>query len=918
MVTIWNNNVYGDSLVLLASTPEREASESSHTITRSSSFTGQVIQDCDIIYVDDLSVPRDQRTFENPQIIRKYGLSKLVGIPICDPFDNQLITCVINIYLEAGHWPAILRDRRVLDWLATSTSVHLDYLLYRIDEDVKRAVTSYSPTATGVAPLFEKTATDIQGRLSASAATLFLLNGEGELEVGASSEITAAIARHPKAFTITTAQTLEERCLTGATVSGKKPFMMVTSPDKDETAQMRRRWNYMAVPVISNDGHVLGVLQCRKDHGAQTLDSFSAFDLQILEYYQRALAPSVERFLLRVKSGSPLLRFLDSVVSATVGAADLGDSLAQAIRAIANLFNADTASIYVLEGPTNDPDRQRLVLKAASGMDAPLLALPATYRIGEGITGTILKRGKINLRTEEERLNYPGRQAKFNKHIDYRHADRKHPAFLGVAIYSRGNPVGALKIEYISPSPEHPEAYFTDDDEHTVSTIAAFLGFLIEHHAYRVRLLNELKLLAQNALDIERTFDEHAAIVAVMGALEKSGWGDALLSLYDNGSQVIGAYLSSRHPTDVPLGSLKVLLSSDDIRAVTLRENRCEFVPGTLGAHQRRSFQVLWNPESPQYVLPLRIDGQPGAGIGPELLGTLQVIMPSADLDSDAVLILQAFAGHLSVALSRTRVIKRAIELAEKVIPSVRFVVAETLAGMVVHSLGHELKVILGELDQLLSRTDFKGRRDLVDPLREWRKKLNRGESALQEILREFRPDALDDAPVHNELEPLLQPTVDLWYSLLHDAGCTVRLKRASESSFCRLSQHGFREILSVLIVNSVQAHAHEIVITTRRDNRFITPTGDLFLEPFCLDFVDDGAGLPTNDIEVIFGPTFTTKPAKMGTGLGLYFARKLARGAGGDLYVVREPRNAGDKGTAFRLILPTDGIDNQEVQPHG
>lgn len=72
----------------------------------------------------------------------------------------------------------------------------------------------------------------------------------------------------------------------------------------------------------------------------------------------------------------------------------------------------------------------------------------------------------------------------------------------------------------------------------------------------------------------------------------------------------------------------------------------------------------------------------------------------------------------------------------------------------------------------------------------------------------------------------------------------------------------------------------------------------------------DEGPGVPVEDIEGLFRPFFTTKPA--GTGLGLYIARQYARRAGGDLEYVPEER-----GAHFCIRLPGSfgaGVERGEL----
>ncbi len=65
------------------------------------------------------------------------------------------------------------------------------------------------------------------------------------------------------------------------------------------------------------------------------------------------------------------------------------------------------------------------------------------------------------------------------------------------------------------------------------------------------------------------------------------------------------------------------------------------------------------------------------------------------------------------------------------------------------------------------------------------------------------------------------------------------------------------------------------------------------------IDVVDDGAGIPNDELSRVFDPFFTTKPK--GTGLGLAIAQRLARENGGHLLAASVPNVE----TTFSLLLP-------------
>jgi len=63
----------------------------------------------------------------------------------------------------------------------------------------------------------------------------------------------------------------------------------------------------------------------------------------------------------------------------------------------------------------------------------------------------------------------------------------------------------------------------------------------------------------------------------------------------------------------------------------------------------------------------------------------------------------------------------------------------------------------------------------------------------------------------------------------------------------------------------------------------------------------DNGHGLPTNVINKIFQPFFTTKPTGQGTGLGLSLSYDIVKAHGGELKV----ETSEGQGSTFIISIP-------------
>jgi signal transduction histidine kinase len=106
---------------------------------------------------------------------------------------------------------------------------------------------------------------------------------------------------------------------------------------------------------------------------------------------------------------------------------------------------------------------------------------------------------------------------------------------------------------------------------------------------------------------------------------------------------------------------------------------------------------------------------------------------------------------------------------------------------------------------------------------------------------------------------------------------------------------HGFAAELNQIwgnllenALDAVPAGGRIDVIATREDQRVV------------VRIVDNGPGIPAQDLARIFDPFFTTKPIGEGTGLGLDIVRRLVRNNDAVIDVDSKPGR-----TEFRVTLP-------------
>ncbi|MCL5885289.1 MAG: ATP-binding protein, partial [Deltaproteobacteria bacterium] len=106
---------------------------------------------------------------------------------------------------------------------------------------------------------------------------------------------------------------------------------------------------------------------------------------------------------------------------------------------------------------------------------------------------------------------------------------------------------------------------------------------------------------------------------------------------------------------------------------------------------------------------------------------------------------------------------------------------------------------------------------------------------------------------------------------------------------------HDFQQLLLNLFINAIQAMEDDgglLAVKGYRDNSSVK-----------IEVMDDGCGIPQENIGKIFDPFFTTKPTGEGTGLGLWLSYEIMRSYGGEIYI--ESREG--EGSRFTLSFPMD-----------
>jgi PAS domain S-box-containing protein len=230
-----------------------------------------------------------------------------------------------------------------------------------------------------------------------------------------------------------------------------------------------------------------------------------------------------------------------------------------------------------------------------------------------------------------------------------------------------------------------------------------------------------------------------------------------------------------------------------------------------------------------------------------------------------------------------------------QLVASDRMAAVGSLAAGVAHEINNPLAAIVAGLE-LLERRHGEGT-SADGTLREELRDMRVAAWRIRDIVRDLRVFArADEEPTGAvDLRNVLTATLRMARTeIRHRARLVtdfqpVPLVAASES---RLGQ-----VFLNLVVNAAQAipdgdaEHNEIRVSTRLDSQHRA----------VVEIADTGCGMTPDVLTRIFTPFFTTKPAAVGTGLGLPICQRIVAELGGEIGVESTPR----KGSVFRVHLP-------------
>jgi len=235
---------------------------------------------------------------------------------------------------------------------------------------------------------------------------------------------------------------------------------------------------------------------------------------------------------------------------------------------------------------------------------------------------------------------------------------------------------------------------------------------------------------------------------------------------------------------------------------------------------------------------------------------------------------------------------ERALDLQQHLRHAERLAIVGKLASSIAHEVGTPLNIISGRAEMVL---------DSLPPGDERRTELTgivRQIDRISGIIRALLDTARQQKPVVETVR-IAEIVEHVWPLMDHVARRRrVRLAARVSPDLPPVSAdpHQMQQVLINLIINALEAtpaNGTVVVSAGRRD--------DGGCPGLAITVQDTGCGIPAADQARIFEPFFSTKPAGVGTGLGLTISRDIVAAHGGDVSIA----SGEGAGTTATVWLP-------------
>jgi C4-dicarboxylate-specific signal transduction histidine kinase len=324
----------------------------------------------------------------------------------------------------------------------------------------------------------------------------------------------------------------------------------------------------------------------------------------------------------------------------------------------------------------------------------------------------------------------------------------------------------------------------------------------------------------------------------------------------------------------------------------------------------------------------------------------LEQLSESINAMADRLIADQELLAENVKSLDRTN--EELVVARDQVIHAARLASVGTLAAGIAHEVGNPLGAVMAYVDVARSRAEKNGGdTELLDSIREEARRIDR---IVRGLLDYARPREVEVGP--SSPTQVLAKVRELLENQGKLDDVTHEWRVADAVPDVVMEPHRLEQVLVNLLLNALDALAStpepriEVMLSVeeggvtrlpkrRADDppginymhrrRVSKDEGGKGIDPLfnaryvvVIDVLDNGPGIPEENLETIFDPFFTTKEPGKGTGLGLSICARLVEGMGGRI----QAGNAPEGGACFTIRLPgvsdegpAEGMDDRALK---
>ncbi len=411
-------------------------------------------------------------------------------------------------------------------------------------------------------------------------------------------------------------------------------------------------------------------------------------------------------------------------------------------------------------------------------------------------------------------------------------------------------------------------------------------------------LQNKMKKIFRSILDIEKSNNEEEACLLALYSLESLNYKFAMISFL---KEINGKFYIIADPK-FSIGKKWVDVASltkprdfenpfDILPLVLIRKESKFIVDSRIDIECEEELCKQLNVIS-QYVIPLFTDSL--------LIGTLQIDLGTlTEIPEEECIMLDALATHLSVSVERFRTLLQLNQAQNDLMSKSKLIAYEAATAKIMHSLSHEIKDYVSELNKTINDEKIRCNKEALEFLLNTKKSVGKWFKVVEDNALTLKKN---EEPVILDVYPVIKEVVSYWYNVANSYKCKIEIINQTENVKIYARLGSINELLSCLILNSIEANARKIVIELKYRKNEINN----LLE---ITHLDDGDGIPETAKENIFKLGWTSK-IKRGHGIGMTIITLLVKEMAGHFEIISFGKSSQEENTKMQILIPIKEID--------